>query len=400
MPSRQAFLSGENTNQILQNIIKGLGEYGVDVNIKDLQTKIFNFMNQVFQKYPNEDLSRLNQFVIDSCVKKYMKNNQSQVNQSGRKASIEGQFEEELKSRKYDAMANMNAPPPGSSPPQLTNQQPTTGGMSLTQAISGLHEPLEPQNLDEQNNDQSSESKALPPPPEHYSPVNTNTNTYSGVDQNDEIWLSLSKNDLVNVDGNTFTFCWNRKIVPDFGGDFQVKLKYVTLPKNVPFLLAKYQNDQNKSNNKLNRVYSASGKNYSAKLIPFHTSQEHTTYQALGETSYTQNTLPSTLSFNLISPPNQSLDLNLIQVQKVTKTNDTIKVVTRYRHNLSEQDNLTLEFPKQFTCYKITNLNVINDREIKFSSPFNGYFSGDFKLLRNNWNIDLTLSCRYSRKNN
>jgi len=389
MPDRQAFLSGENTNQILQNIIKGLGEYGVDVNIKDLQTKIFNFMNQVFQKYPTETLPRLNQFVVDTCVKKYMKNNQHQVNQSSRKVSLEGQFEEQLKERRYDMMANMNAPPqiPGSQP-----VPPRTGGMSLTQAISGAPQSIEPPNLEEipMPTPQTSPQASSPPPVMDQPHV-----TYSEMD---EILLSLSKDDLVNVDGNTFTFCWNRKIVPDFGGNFQVKLKYVTLPKNVPFLLAKYQNDQ-QNRNQRNRVYSASGKNYSAKLIPFHTSEEHTTYQALGETSYTQNNLPSTLSFNLISPPNQSLDLNLIQVQKVTKTNNTIKVVTKYPHNLCDQDNLTLEFPQQHTCYKITNLNIMSDRGIKFSSPFTGYFSSNFKLLRNSWNIDLTLSCRYSKKN-
>ena len=228
-----------------------------------------------------------------------------------------------------------------------------------------------------------------------YSPVNFESrNSRSG-----EMWLSLNKSDLVNVEGNKFTFCWNKKIIPDFSGNFQAELKYITLPRNYSYLLAKYGDGlSSDKRSHINRVFSASGKNYSAKLIPCHTSEEHTTYQALGSFQIQANQLPATLTFTIITPSN-SFELNIIPVQRVVKTERLIEVITKGKHNLCDGDVLTLEFPKQHICYRIANLEILSDNQIRFSSPFSGYFSSDFRLLKNYWNLDLTLFCRYNRKN-
>ena len=399
--TRQKFLSGENTNSVLQEIIKNLNNYGVDVNIKDLQTKIFNFMNDVYSRYPNDPISKLNNFVIQTSINKYAKGNQTAVNQSSRKQSVEGEFERQLAERKYNAAQGQ---PPGQQNPFDPRGTPTqksspTGGMSLNQVLNGgdaLDEDVpEPPEL---------EGPPIPSSRVDYEDEPDISNENLPVNQhvkqsNNELWLSLSKEDLVNVDGNKFTFCWNSKIIPDFGGNFRAELKYITLPKNYSHLLAKYGGDGRKTSKGTNRVFNATGKNYSAKLIPCHTSEEHTTYQALGGQSglIEGNTLPTTLTFSIISP-NGEMDLNLVPVQRVIKTDRKIQVFTKTPHNLVEKDKLTLEFPKQHVCYRITNLEIISDRQITFSSPFSGYFSSDFRLLRNNWNLDLTLLCRYRSK--
>lgn len=385
MNNRQGFLSSENTNLILQEIIKGLEEYGVQINIKDLQNKIFNFMNQVYQKYPTANLSQLNKFVVDTSVNKYLTNSrvggQTTFNRNN---SIENQFEQELAKRRYQAPEQPPAPPISDRMRPINTQQQkqtTTGGMSLIQAQNGGDDAIEPPPLEEYQ-------------PEVEVPIYDQTVTppvEDNLGRYEEIWLSLNRNDLVNINGNAFTFSWNRKMVPDFKSNFQIQLKYVTLPKNVPYLLAKY------GDNSVQKVYSASGKNYGAKLIPCYTSEEYTTYQALGSNSSILDNLPHTLTFHLI-PPNSILDLNQISVEKVTKTNDVIRIRTRQAHNLCSQDSLTLEFPQQHTCYKVTNLKIVNENEISLDSPFVGYFSSDFKLLRNNWNLDITLSCQYLRK--
>lgn len=351
-------------------------------------------MNDVYSRYPNDPLSKLNNFVIQTSINKYAKANQTGVNQSSRKQSVEGEFERQLAERKYNAAQGQ---PPGQQNPFDPRQKSSpTGSMSLNQVLNGdtMDENApQPPELEEATVPSSRVDNAYEDEPQQ------NEKPQLSNESNNELWLSLSKEDLVNVDGNKFTFCWNSKIIPDFGGNFRAELKYVTLPKNYSHLLAKYGDDVRKTLKRTNRVFSATGKNYSAKLIPCHTSEEHTTYQALGGQSglIEGNALPTTLTFSIISP-NGEMDLNIVPVQRVVKTDRKIQVFTKTPHNLVEKDNLTLEFPKQHVCYRITNLEIISDRQITFSSPFSGYFSSDFRLLRNNWNLDLTLLCRYRSK--
>tara|TARA_R100001163_G_scaffold3872_1_gene5511 strand:+ start:4035 stop:5357 length:1323 start_codon:yes stop_codon:yes gene_type:complete len=440
MPAnKQRFLSGENTNQILQEIIKQISQNGSEVDIKDLTAKIPNFMGEVYNRYRSSELPQLNHFVIDSWVKKYLNNRPlgggiGQTTQQNK--NLDSRLEQELKERGYNQAAPVQ---PQNGPGQPFDTRPIslqqnlngnmgsynneningmpTGGMSLNQAITGEPDPVQMDNIG-------------PPPPPQSTRVGSGSDDDSdgrddrhyGLNRNDsmnndmnnvmnngnrinnsmrgdnEIWLSLSKEDLVDVEGNTLTFCWNKKIINDFGGNFQVELKYVSIPKNYPYLLAKYEGNSSSKKSKKNRVYNALGKNYSAKLIPSHTSDDFTTYQALGSNPVLQSQLPSTLSFSLSPVNGKYLELNVIQVIKVVKTDSRIHVTTKYPHNLDESESLSLEFPKQHICYRITNLEILGDKEIIFNSPFSGYFSKDFRLLRNKWNIDLTLCVKYSKR--
>jgi hypothetical protein len=312
---------------------------------------------------------------------------------------------------------------------QQSNQahsSPPPGGISLNQAITGEEDPSvadrngppPPANTritdrskysaDQEvadTTDTVEEERGSPQTKQdqQYSPsINSaNSNLYDG--RYTEIVLSLNKDDLVNIDGDTFTFCWNHKFLSNFKDDFNMELKYASLPKNLSHILVRYTDleENQKSNPNKSKVYNALGKNYHAKLIPCHSSEEHTTYQAIQSSQPSQqtiSTLPSTLTFQMIAPMSQKLDLNVIAVQKIIKTEKIIQVLTKVPHNLTEDDQLTLEFPQQHVCYRITNLEIQSDRQISFNSPFNGYFSSDFRLIRNSWDIDLTLICRYRVK--
>jgi len=401
MSQPNTFLSGENTNYIIQQIITSLSKYGKDINIKDLQNKIVNFMNKVYEQYPNSDVQKLNHFVISQCTEKYLETQPINSGGTRKTNNIESQLEREIMDRAY----SNNRPQTIPEQPDFTKPVNTQGGngMSLNHAIG---------NPDTAGQNQSQTQSQIQPPQPIMSndviPVPTTApteqteptrqirssanppTTYSSKSSYKKIILSLNKHDLVSVSDNVFTFSWNKKVVSDFSNNFELQLKYVTLPKSLPYLLAKYSGaDESNSH-----VYSATGKNYSAKLIPCHTTDEHTTYKTLGDGSVSYKNLPSTLAFHLFSPSND-LNLNTIIVQKASKHGSQIRIITKQPHNLSDQDSLTLEFPQHFTCYKVTNTRVINDREILFDSPFVGYFSSDFRLLRNNWNLDITLSCQY-----
>lgn len=395
MSNRQAFLSGENTNLVVQQIVNGLNKYGMDIDIKGLQSKIINFMARVEKEYPQSDIKSLNNFVINKCVEKYM-NNQPQFNQTqgNGKDQLSSQFERELASRGYAQVTAPQLPErpdfsqPINGPFNQIPQQNNRHGLSLNQARGQPEPDLDPP------------APVLPqaqiPEPVMQEPVESRREVIHHYNNShnhttNEIILSLNKNDLINVTGNTYTFSWNRKIVNNFGGNFQVKLQYVTIPKRLPYLLVKYHS----SDKETNRVFSATGKNYSAKLIPSHTSDEYTTYQALGDNSVNYEDLPHNLTFQLI-PPEQNLDLNIVPVQKVTKNKSQIHIITKYPHSLTSNDSLVLEFPQQKTCYKVNNLQIIDSQQILVDSPFVGYFSSDFKLLRSNWNIDLTVFCQYN----
>lgn len=417
---RQKFLSGENTNYVLQEIIKPLNAAGVEVNIRDLQQKIFNFMNEVCNRYPNSNsIPQLNDFVIKKSVEKYTKNSNNGTNMPSRRGTAEATtslFERELMERQYKMQQG-----PGGNQQQGSNP---SGSMSLSHAITGEEDHPTQQDRNgpppptstritdrtkdyEESDQQHSHNQSQQQYPATYSQNNRLSDHQYG-----EILLSLSKDDLVNVDGDMYTFCWNHKFLSNYGDNFSIEMRYVTLPKNLSHILVNYVpedqslNPSNKSsttNNGKSRVYSATGKNYGAKLIPCHTSEEHTTYQAVqsaqqGGGDQTQGQLPSTLTFQMIAPMSQKLDLSVIPVQKIVKMDKTIQVMTKVPHNLGEDDQLTLEFSQQQVCYRITNLEIQSDRQISFNSPFSGYFSSDFRLIRNNWNIDLTLVCKYRTK--
>ena len=63
--------------------------------------------------------------------------------------------------------------------------------------------------------------------------------------------------------------------------------------------------------------------------------------------------------------------------------------------NVLNNDNLILEFPENKTCYRITNIKILDDTNFTFIAPFTGYFSNEFSLLKSNWHIDITLVCEY-----
>lgn len=386
MSTRNTFLSGENTNLVVQQIVGGLTKYGIDIDIKGLQGKIINFMAKVQKEYPNQDLTSMNNFVINKCVEKYL-NNRPQFNQDQGKGNLSNQFERELMSRGYTQNHAPQVPPrPDFSQPMGFQQPSQSGGrMSLNQARGG-QTVIEPPDIEQ--------PVPIPSPTPQIQRPETPVShqQYYQPSEMEEILLSLNKSDLISISGNTFTFSWNRKIVSDFRDNFQMKLEYLTIPKRLPYLLVKYDQDQSETK----KVYSASGKNYSAKMIPYHTSDEYTTYQVLGNNLAIHDSLPHTLTFQLI-PPHDNLQLNIIPVQKITKNKSQIHIVTKYPHNLSSSDNLILEFPQQHTCYKVSNLQILDQKQILVDSPFVGYFSSDFKLLRNDWNIDLTLCCRYNK---
>lgn len=379
------FLSGENTNNIIQQIVNNLSKYGRDINIKDLQNKIYNFMHRVCQQYPNSSIDKLNNFVINECTQKYLKTRPLGNRNSNQ--DLEAQLEQEIMDRRYATNSPQQTAP---EPPDFTQpigtssqqqpqfyppQQNRSSGMSLSQATGNMQQQEQP------NNHEASQQ-----------PPMKRQKYYDEPEYMREITLSLNKTDLVNSSNNIFTFSWNKnEVLQDFRQDFQIQLRYITLPKSLPYLLVKYNGTSKETRS---RVYSATGKNYSAKLIPCHTTDEYTTYQALKHDYVQFDNLPSTLTFHLFSPDDM-LNLNNIIVQKATKHESKIRIMTKGMHNLSEGDSLTLEFPQHFTCYKVTNMEILNDREIIFDSPFVGYFSSNFRLLRNNWNLDITLSCQY-----
>lgn len=382
------FLSGENTNLVVDQIVGSLTKYGVDIDIKGLQSKIINFMAKVQKEYPNQNLANLNNFVIEKCIEKYL-NNRPQFNQNQQKSNLDSQFEREMMLRGYTR----------GQAPEIPQRPDFTQPLGASYMPSANPTPIPINNVMSLNqargNPEIPDLEAPPVPLIEQPVINPHHNKikYSN-DTTEELLLSLNKNDLINITNNTFTFSWNRKIIPDFKNNFQMKLEYVTIPKRLPYLLVKY-NEHDQSDTK--KVYSATGKHYNDKLIPCHTSDEYTTYQALGHHAVKHENLPHTLSFQLI-PPKDSLDLNTIQVHKITKNNSQINIITKYPHNLTSNDTLILEFPTQHTCYKVSNLQILNATQIMIDSPFVGYFSSDFKLLRNEWNIDLTVCCQYEKQ--
>ena len=333
------FLSGENTNYVVQQIIAGLNKYSVDLDIRTLQGKIINFMARVEKEYPNKDIKSMNQFVVNQCIEKYL-NQQNVGGQS--KDKINNEYERELMSRGY----SRNTAPPVPPQPDFTqpiNRQgettPSINGTTMTLSQAQGHQPMniapvlespppaqqlratKHHNIEYENKDEISNNQTLV------------------IDNMNKIYLSLNKDDLINCHGNRYTFSWNRKIVSQFKDHFSIKIDYVTLPKKLPYLLVKYPEDKN------NHVYSGLGNNYSAKLIPSHTSSEYTTYRSLDHAPMVLDYLPHTLAFEFISPIDE-LDLNSIKVSKVTKNQSQISITTKKPHNLGVNDNLILEFKK------------------------------------------------------
>ena len=196
-------------------------------------------------------------------------------------------------------------------------------------------------------------------------------------------WISLNKKDLINQSDNSFTFSWNRVS----NNNVLLQLKYLTIPKYFPSLLLKYNsNDTNSISN------NSTSNEFEAKLIPCHSSGQHTTYQALGN-GLNLKQLPNTFSIQLSSPnsPDPELELNIITALKITKQNQEICVITREPHYLLPTDTITLEFPSNKTCYRISHVRIIDPTQFWFESPFVGIFNSNFKILRNNWTLDLTL---------
>lgn len=410
---RKTFLSGENTNLVLQSIIKKLNDQGIDVNIKDLNAKIPNFMNQIYQKYPASQLNQLNNFVIQTCVNKYSQ----QGNYTGggnrrynQTTAVNNQFERELIERGYQSpLAN---PPPNqpdfTQPTQNNSQQ-----LSLSE-VTGIEPPVlednqtaptpvsaEPPPNQANNTNQIANNSQLPnnddqsPPELGRTPRQPLTSSFPLAE---EMLISLNKQDLLEIDQNRLVFSWKQIELPSSSNNYQISLKYVSIPKDFPYLMAKYSHQKKKSQD---RVLTARGEYYSAKLIPTcHTNQEYTTYQALNATKTYPDKNQRVFTLELIPPFQQkSLNLSEIQVNHVKKTNERIFLSTKGNHHLSARDSISLEFLDSSirTCYRITNLKIHSPSEISFDSPFVGYFSANFRLLRYNWDIDVTLSLTFTQ---
>lgn len=347
------FLEYSNTNHVLQEILKGLGEKGIQVDVKEIQNKVKNFMIQVSNKYPNGNTQQMNQYVITTSINKYSTLQKPKPN-------ISQQFEQELANRTEYAR------PKQPQPQQLQPTRTQDGGAMTLQQVMGV----------------SGTSQLQQPLAVNVPMARPTTPVVRGVTAEeiigDKYWISLGKNDLTEHEQNRFTFCWE-----SLGKSCsKIRLKYLSIPRTFSSLLVDYGGDDKK-------FYNASGKNFSCKLIPTIKNLEMTTYQSLGDSSKSFSDNPNSFTFQI----DQKLNLNQILVKKVVKTGNMIDVLTYDPHNMTTQDQLTLEFPAQRSCYKVAGLQIINATQIKFNSPFSGYFSSDFKLLRNNWNIDVTLEC-------
>lgn len=409
------FLGGENVNLVINNIISGLNKYGVDPDIKALQSKIPDFMYKVNTQYPNGSLADLNNLVIGKVLEKYIQNRQYGGNTRNRASEVNSKFEQALLERNYQTQQQNQPPPqPDFTQPIGPPGSGSGGGINLSQLGLDPTQNTSPySNYSQQpgrtptpgNNQNSNPPKYSPDldfnpnDPSPSSPQSTSSQSINahalltGSD-NKPMWLSLNKDNLVDSSGNQFTFSWNqKKLFPEFKQNLVLQLKYVTIPKYLPYLLIKYSCPSSVPHHELNQLYSATGKKYSAKMIPCHTSGQNTTYQALGEHYIVYEELPTSVTFEII-PPDDHLDLQKIQVAKVSKHNAQIHITTKSPHNLGQRDDLILEFPKQYACYKVSNLQIIDPYQILVDSPFVGYFSSDFSLLRSNWNLDLTLNCQ------
>lgn len=415
------FLGGENVNLVINQIISGLGKYGVDPDIKSLQTKIPDFMYKVSNQYPQGKLTDLNNITIQKVLEKYIQNRQfgGSPNNRSRASEVNNKFEQALLERNYQQAHQQNQPPlqPDFTQPIGSPSNPG-GGMNLSQLgidpnqststynnyqqrpQNSNHVPIspveynpdldfDPQNSNPSNSNPSNSNLS------NSNPSNSNPSTPFNLNTNQKpIWLTLNRENLVDSEGNQFTFSWNqKKLFPDFKQHLILSLKYITIPKYLPYLLIKYSCPSSLPHQELNQLYSATGKKYSAKLIPCHTNGQNTTYQALGEHFIVYEELPTSISFEII-PPTEYLDLQKIQVIKASKHNSQIHITTKSPHNLGQRDALILEFPKQHACYKVSHLQILDPYQILVDSPFVGYFSSDFSLLRSNWNLDLTLHCQ------
>jgi len=404
------FLSGQNVNYVLNQLFSNLEYKGVSLNPKDEQGKILNFMQKCQSNYPRQPIIQLNNYVIKALTDHYLKSQPPRSN-------IESRLEQEMAERKY---RNLMSPPP--------NQQ-TTGYLTVDQArgISpingqgapasevGRHFDREQQRQREENmtleervaererlrreGHDIEQGKPLISGEGRLAPNFNNDRVTPQLSFNPQkngrsIWISLSKDNLVNMSDNVLTFSWDPKLYRKIlgrgegsRGGCQITLEHLTLPKYYPFILVKNKNSENNVG-----IYNASGKGFEMKLVPVQRLQENTSYRQLGR-GFLFSRKPSTLSLQLSSGDADSgaLGLNLIPVLKVTKIKHRIKIQTKYPHNLHEADFLVLEFPEMASCYKVTNLKILDPYQIEVDSPFSGYMSSNFRLIRNNWDLDLTL---------
>lgn len=405
-------LSGENINYISEQLFNALNANGIDYNIKDNEHNVRNFMGKLSQQWPKEDMTKLNNYALTNLYNSFKQNTASTNSHN-----VNDQFEQMKASRAYQLENSLQTPPTpdfskpiipgaaGANAGLISNRQ--GGHISLAHAraggATGTGNPpapiatrpgrsgqqgqanLDSSDVDLQDNFES--SAHLPTTASKPLPIvkMNKVGTIGGTGQ--EVWISLSKSDLITQSDNSFTFSWNKTVLSEGKSGCLLQLKYVTLPKYFPWLLVQYGSENDESG-----VFNSTGTSYGAKLLPCHTSGEYTTYQALGNCLQLSK-LPNAFGISL-TPPSNGLELNSVTVQKITKQNKQIHITTKFHHNLQQTDSLTLEFPHNFTCYKITNLKIINDHQFQIDSPFVGYFNSNFKLLRNNWTLDLTLVCQ------
>jgi len=400
------FLSGQNVNYILNQLFSNLEQKGVSLNPKDEQTRILNFMQKCKANYPRQNVIQLNNYVIKALTEHYMKMQPPQGN-------LENRLEQELADRQYRNTLMQG--------PEVVNPS-TSGYLSLDQArgampINSEGAPASEvgQGFDRDRQQEREENMTVeerlaereklrlnnsdiqninPPLSSTPTPLVNTPGINSRIGER-SIWISLSKDNLVNMSDNVLTFSWDQKLYRKVLGRDEANrpsgchmtIEHLTLPKYYPYILVKNKNSESNVG-----IYNASGKGFEMKLVPVQRLLENTSYRQLGR-GFMFSQKPNTLSLQLSSgrEGEDTLGLNLIPVMKVTKINNRIKIQTKYPHNLNQADFLVIEFPEMASCYKVTNLKILDLYQIEVDSPFSGYFSNNFRLIRNNWDLDLTL---------
>jgi hypothetical protein len=415
------FLSGQNVNYILNQLFSNLEHKGVSLNPKDEQARILNFMQKCKANYPRQPIIQLNNYVIKALTEHYMKMQPSQSN-------LENRLEKELADRQY-RNAMMRGPEPTGAGPEFGMGGPEAGYLSLDQArgvapMGGQGAPGSEvgQGFDRDRQREREESMTVEErlaererlrrdgldldldqdQDQDGKPLSSGASGRlvdgpgPGAGSQRSIWISLSKDNLVNMSDNVLTFSWDHKLYRKVLGRNEAErtsgchmtIEHLTLPKYYPFILVKNKNSESNTG-----IFNASGKGFEMKLVPVQRLLENTSYRQLGR-GFMFSQKPSTLSLQLSSGSRGeegTLGLNLIPVLKVTKINHRIKIQTKYPHNLNEADFLVIEFPEMASCYKVTNLKILDLYQIEVDSPFSGYFSCNFRLIRNNWDLDLTV---------
>lgn len=417
------FLSDENINFVIQTIISQLISKGYQIDAKSESDKIRKFMGNVGKQHPTSNIQQLNNFVINNVIdnlKKNLEKNKQLL------TSPNDRFLQEQNSRNYDSnqpFSNNNQIPtdnqfnnqfpndnqyndnnknniPHQLPDQLRSVQTRNTRVDLSDKNNQHNNrdtttshTISDNNNTKYQNDNDNIGYQNNSDITRYQNNNNNSNNISNNNMNyqndimtntkdNTVFISLDEKDIINIDRNKITFAWNSSKLPNSRKYF-VQIKQITLPLSNPFVLIKYSKNNN------NIITSNSKYSYDCKMIAKHTNLNNTIYESIGNPTKF-DTLPLTFTIEL-KIPTENIKLNEIMIKHVTKQNNKIYIQSTKKHFLDKNDQIILEFVANKTCYKITDLNIIDMYNFEFDSPFVGYFDKEFNILRSNWSMDMTL---------